>query len=204
MNKWLAEEDRMLKQLYPDHPNREIAQRLGRSYLSIKNRANILGLQKSTAYMAKRPGCFRKGHGTWNAGISWHSGGRSAETQFKPGIQPHTTVPVGTEVITKDGYIRRKVRDDAPPNMSRKNWEFVHVIEWERHNGPLPKGHIVRFSDGDNRNLAPDNLVAVSRRENAVINRWMAIKEMPPGGLHALMLAARIKIKAKELKEKAA
>lgn len=34
----------------------------------------------------------------------------------------------------------------------------------------MPKGHIVRFADGDNRNFTISNLLLVSRREHALFN----------------------------------
>jgi hypothetical protein len=50
-------------------------------------------------------------------------------------------------------------------------WKKKHVFIWEKANGPVPKGHVVIFADGNRLNFDPDNLILVSRGELAVINR---------------------------------
>ena len=201
--KWTDKEVEVLREVYPDTSNRECARILNRSLRSIKNKAVHLDLYKDPAYLeGARPGQFHSGHESWNKGTSWKAGGRSPETRFRAGEKPHTTVSVGTVTEHKDGYLKQKVRDDLTPG--RFNWKFVHVIEWEKHNGALPKGWIVRFADGNSRNFEPDNLVAVSRQLNAVINRWLAVQDMPEGGLHTLKIMAQIKMKARERKQEAA
>lgn len=202
---WTPRQDHCLKELYSDTPNARIAEMMGRKYLSITNRATKLGLKKSKAYMATaRPGQFRKGRKTWNKGVKFESGGRSAETRFKTGQMPANYQPIGTEVVDPYGYRKRKISDSAPKGRAYRNWKFVHVLVWEEHNGPLPAGSIVRFRDGDITNASPDNLVALTRGENAVINRWMAMGELPEGGMDVLITLAKITIAAskrtKELK----
>lgn len=118
-----------------------------------------------------RTGCFEKGSKPWNKGTHYVAGGRSAETRFRKGQKPQTWVPVGTEVVDRDGYLKRKVRDDAPPGKSRFNWRFVHVLVWEEHHGPIPDGHAVIFRDGDKANLRIENLALVSRAELLYLNR---------------------------------
>lgn len=202
MAEWTAQQDVWLRELYPDTSNKVIAKMLGRSYSAIKNRAVTLGLKKSGEYMATGPGCFTKESAPWNKGRNWNAGGRSVATQFKAGEKPHTWVPVGTEVVDAYGYRKRKVRDDAPKGRAYRNWKFVHIIVWEESNGcQLPKGHIVRFKDGDIQNLDPTNLVALSRAENAVINRWLKMGDLPEGGLDVLITMAKLLMAARNRKE---
>src|SRR5690606_19473575 len=115
---------------------------LGRSLTATYARAAKFGLRKSAKYLASPAAHrfdglkgvntrFQKGHTSWNKGKSYKAGGRSAETRFKKGHKPQTWVPVGTEVVDADGYLKRKNRDDAPPGKSRFNWQFVHVLVWE-------------------------------------------------------------------------
>ena len=192
---WTPRQDAWLQELYAETPSWKIAQVMNRKYLSIRNRATKLGLKKSADYLEReKPGCFRQGHTTWNKGVAFESGGRSLETQFKTGGTPANTQPVGTEVVDNYGYRKRKVRDDAPKGKAYQNWRFVHVIVWEQSNGPLPKGNLVRFRDSDITNFSPGNLVALTRGENVVINRWMAMGELPEGGMDVLITLAQIKI----------
>ncbi len=161
----------------------------GRTVAKIWNKANSLGLKKSReliADMAREAMAkpdhpahmtrFVKGHPTWNAGISFTSGGRSAETRFKPGNRSGRAVelykPIGTERINQDGYQERKISDD--PQFARR-WRAVHILLWEAKNGPLPKGHAIVFKDGDKTRIEYDNLELISRadlmRRNTVHNR---------------------------------
>lgn len=176
---WSADELALLRQLYPDTPTKDIAERLGRTTTQVYTKANGIGLKKSDAYLATpasgrieagssvgAAGRFSKGHTPWNAGKKGYDpGGRSVTTRFKKGQRPQTWVPVGTEVVDRDGYRKRKVRDDAPPGQSRHNWKFVHVLVWEEHRGPVPKGHAVVFRDGNRKNIRIDNLELVNRRD---------------------------------------
>ncbi|KMQ75266.1 HNH endonuclease signature motif containing protein [Marinobacter subterrani] len=202
MAAWNEQRDYWLRSLYPETNNRTIAKVMGCSYSAIKNRAQTLGLKKSPAYLEReRPGCFRPGQTSWNKGVSYQPGGRVAENQFRPGHKPQTTVPVGTETVDKDGYLKRKVRDDAPPGMSRKNWKFVHVMKWEEYHGrPVPLKHIVRLKDGDKQNFSPDNLVLVSMAENAILNKFFAMENPPEGSFDVLHNLARIKLAANKRK----
>lgn len=90
------------------------------------------------------------------------SGGE--KTQFKKGHRPYNYMPVGSERINGEGYIDIKIAD---PNV----WRAKHLIVWERHNGPVPKGHAVLFGDGNRMNVDIANLVLVTRTQLAILNR---------------------------------
>lgn len=196
MAKWTAQRDEWLRSMYPDTNNRTIAQVMGCSYSAIKNRAQTLGLKKSPEYLEReKPGCFKPGQVSWNKGLSYQPGGRIAESQFKPGQRPQTWLPIGSESEDKDGYLKRKVRDDAPANMSRKNWKYVHVLKWEEYHGRLvPPKHVVRMKDGGKRNFSRENLVLVTMGENAILNKFFAMANPPEGGFEVLLNLARIKL----------
>lgn len=173
---WTPEEDGLLRTRYAREFTKAIAADLGRPTRSVYQRAAALGLRKDPDWVAEncrgldpesgRDHRFRKGQAPPNKGVKgWDAGGRSVETRFKPGARPHTWVPVGTEVTDRDGYRKRKIRDDAPTGMSRFNWQFVHILIWEAANGPVPKGHAVVFVNGDKADLRLENLELVSRRE---------------------------------------
>lgn len=52
------------------------------------------------------------------------------------------------------------------------NYRMKHHVAWEEANGrPVPPGAQIVFADGDKRNFAPANLVAVPRELWAVIAR---------------------------------
>jgi hypothetical protein len=176
---WLADEVEQLRRLYADTPTKKIAEQLQRDVKGVYVKAAELGLKKSAAYLAgphayrlRRGGGvgtatrFKPGQTPWNKGSHYVAGGRSAETRFKSGHRGGRAVqvyqPIGAERISKDGYLQRKVNDDLP---FQRRWRFVHVLLWERHHGPVPKGHAIVFRDGDKRNLVIENLDCVSRQE---------------------------------------
>jgi hypothetical protein len=70
--------------------------------------------------------------------------------------------PVGTERLTKDGYLERKVNDDFPV---QRRWRAVHILVWEETNGPRQRGFVVAFRDGNKRHIELANLELVSRAE---------------------------------------
>jgi hypothetical protein len=107
---------------------------------------------------------FRPGQTPFNKGKKGHCPAGSEKGWFKPGGMPHNWRPVGTERINRDGYVEVKIRDP-------KTWKAKQRIVWEAANGKIPRGGVVIFADGDRLNFAPDNLVLVSRRELAVMNR---------------------------------
>lgn len=196
---WAGRDDHWLAEMYPDTPNRTIAKILGCSYSAVKNRAVTLGLKKSERYMAEaKPGCFKKGQPTWNKGLSYQPGGRVRESQFKRGHKPVNHMPVGSQRVTKDGILQRKVSDTGYPP---RDWRSEHVCRWEEYHGrPVPKGHIVRFRDGDRENFDEDNLVLVSRGENAILNKFYSMPGAPAESFDVLHNLAKIKLAANKRK----
>lgn len=106
---------------------------------------------------------FQSGHVPANKGKKGMTTGGVA-TQFKKGHKPHNYMPVGSERVNGDGYVDIKI---AGPN----KWRAKHILVWESHNGAVPKGHAVIFGDGDRRNFEPNNLILVSRKQLAVMNK---------------------------------
>jgi hypothetical protein len=179
--RWNGELDDWLRDLYPNHPTAKIALFLGLRPSQVYNRAKALELKKSATYLASpeagrltgkdtRGGStrFQKGNAAWNKGTKGIVGVQEAcrATQFKPGIRQGVAVklyqPIGTERVSKDGYLERKTNDGLP---LQKRWRAVHLLVWEDANGPIPSGHKVSFKDGDKRNVCLDNLELLSNAE---------------------------------------
>lgn len=154
---------------------------------------------KNQGYQSGRTGRFEKGMKPWNTGKKGLKfGGRSSETQFKPGHQRNDTKPVGAiRTDTKDGYPIIKVE---MPN----KWKLLHVVEWEKHNGPIPKGHCLWFKDNDRTNWHIDNLMLVTRAQKAVINK-LGMGTVPAEAKQAAVLLADLTMKRSQiLREQAA
>lgn len=168
-----------LIEAYPHVPTEWIAQAWRRPIKSVYAKAQALGLKKTETFLASElagrirrgspigvNGRFQKGITPWNKGMHYTAGGRSAETRFKPGERRGVAVelykPIGTERISKDGYLERKINDGLP---LQKRWRAVHLLVWEAAHGPLPAGHAIAFKDGDKRHIQLDNLELITRAE---------------------------------------
>jgi hypothetical protein len=88
----------------------------------------------------------------------------SPASEFKKGQMPHNHKPVGSTRITVDGYTEMKI---AEP----RKWRMLHVCIWEQANGPVPKGHVIIFGDGNRQNIALENLLLITRAQLALLNK---------------------------------
>lgn len=179
---WTAAEDAIVRARYPDDLCEEVARALGRSVSSVYMRARDLGVRKSAAFQASgkarrldgvRGGAtrFKPGMVPANKGLrrpGW-APGRMAETQFRkgrPASDARNYRPIGSERISKDGYLERKVSDD-PSVYPAKRWRPVHRIVWEAEHGPVPPGHAVVFKpdrfSADAAEITVDALELITR-----------------------------------------
>lgn len=193
--RWTASQDAVLRPNYADTDTHELARMLRRTELSVYQRAQNLGLKKSAAYLAEklrlegerlkvvgRASRFVKGLVPANKGLrrpGYSVGrGRMRETQFKKGQRSGVAVdlykPIGTERISKDGYLERKINDGLP---LQRRWRAVHLIMWEEVNGPLPRGHAIAFKNGNRTDLRLENFELIPRRE---LMRRNSIHNLPP------------------------
>ena len=114
-------------------------------------------------------GRFKKGHLTHNKGkkqieyMSKEAIERTKLTRFKKGNRPINYRPIGSERITKNGYIEIKIDD---PN----RWQLKHRYLYEQENGKIPDGYNLIFLDGNKRNLNLSNLKLVSKAEDLIMN----------------------------------
>lgn len=205
---WTEAECHLMRKLYPDLKAADVAERLGRNVCQVHAKAKAMGLRKSETFNASELS-GRAGNGrvianseahrwkpglvSWNKGKHYRPGGRAVAHQFKPGAMPHNWRPVGTEIVDEFGYLKRKIRDDAPKGRSYQNWRFVHVLLWEETHGPLPAGHAVAFANGDKTDLRLDNLELVSRKE--LMRRNSIHTLLPPELVQVVQLHGALKRK---------
>lgn len=199
---WTTEEMNLLIDLYPNTSTRVIAQRLNRGEKSIYSQANLMQLSKSSEYMAqeltrqaerlKIAGAdhrFSKGSVPINKGkkqiayMSVEAIERTKATRFKKGNVPQNKKEIGHQRITKDGYIEVKV---AEPN----RFVLLHRWIWKIWNGPIPKGHIIIFKDGNKQNCAIENLEIITMKENVLRN---SIQRYPPELKQIMRLQGKLK-----------
>ena len=71
--------------------------------------------------------------------------------------------PVGSVRVDHRGFVWIKCED--------LTWRQKHLLAWEQSGRSKPEGSVIAFLDGDRSNCDIDNLMAVSRRELARMNR---------------------------------
>jgi hypothetical protein len=167
-------EDNYLRENFDKITYGEIARRLNISYSIIQRRINKkLGLKLSAEIYHERhyKGCFKKGQKSWNKGChTIHKG--SEKSWFKKGHQPANTLFDGAIVIRFDHYNRSI---DARPikfiRVNKGKWVEYQKYIWEKHNGPIPKGMVIRFKDGDSMNTDINNLMLITKAQNLMMNK---------------------------------
>lgn len=163
-------------EFYPHASTKELAEKLGLRVSTVYQKANKLGLKKSKEYQDKLNEInaaqlaqrgdkhrFKLGSLPFNKGqkMSESTREKCSPTMFKKGQMPKNTKPLGYERINKEGYIEIK---------TETGFKTKQRIIWEERFGAVPAGHIVTFADGDNRNFAPENIIVMSRADNALRN----------------------------------
>lgn len=150
--------------------NSEITKKFNERFGTNKSESAIKNQRAKYKMHTSARNYWPKGHEPWNKGKKGFMGPN--KTSFKKGHKPHNWVPIGSERITKDGYIEIKIQEGK----FQKNWRGKHILVWEEHNGPVPEGHAVIFGDGNNRNFDLDNLILVSRAQLLKLNQQGLIK----------------------------
>lgn len=147
---------------------KELTTKFNETYGTNLSHKALAATGKRYCIKSGRTGRFSKGLIPWNKGIKGLSFPGMKATQFKPGNKPSNWRPLGSERVSKDGYIEVKVADGR----LNKNWKAKHILLWEEHHGrTVPPGYAVIFGDGDKRNFDIDNLLLVSRAQLARMNQ---------------------------------
>lgn len=109
-------------------------------------------------------GRFKKGQVSHNKGKKGVCAAGCEKGWFQKGHTPKNHKPVGSERVSKDGYVEVKVSE---PN----KWKPKHKVIWEQHNGPIPAGKCIIFLNGDKADVRIDNLMLIDRKVNVRMNQ---------------------------------
>lgn len=167
-------------------------------------KTNLNALRKRKGWRTGRTGHFEKGHESHNKGrkqndyMSAEAIKKTEATRFKKGQTPGNTRPMYSERISKDGYIEIKVPERNPHTGAATRFKLKHRWVWEKANGSVPKGHLLRFKDGDKTNCTLENLELMPRGVSAILNK-RGYENMPAEVKATAKLLAQVEYKRSEL-----
>jgi hypothetical protein len=197
----------ILQNIYADKLTLEVATLLNMPIGKVYRKAAALGIKKSKEFLSSALSGrltsesskalnyrFKPGQVPPNKGkkqteyMSATAIERSAKTRFVKGQCPHNALDIGTERVTKDGYIEVRVKERIS---SHRHWKLKQRIVYEQHyNTRLTSADVVIFNDGNKRNFEPENLVKITRAENMQRN---TIHRYEPELKTAIRKVSRIK-----------
>lgn len=163
---------------------------------------HISSLCKRKGWLTGRTGRYAPGHAPTGGGNPHHP--NCVATRFKKGSRTgkanQVYKPIGTERITAEGYVERKIHDGLP---LQSRWRGVHLIRWEAENGPVPDGHCLKCLDGDRGNTDPLNWIAIPRALlPRLAGRWRMNYDDAPEELKPVLLAiAKLEHRAREARK---
>ncbi len=137
-----------------------------------------------------RDGRFKKGIVPHNKGKPMPYNANSARTRFKKGNRTgranQVYKPIGSERLSKEGYLERKIHDGLP---MQSRWRGVHLLNWERKHGPVPKGMCLKCK-GERTNTSPSNWELIPRALlPRLAGRWAPAYDDAPAGLKPTIMA---------------
>lgn len=199
MYKYSKEEKEFLKKHNHLTPTKELVKLFNERFETNITKEQIKNFRGNNKLNSGLTGYFPKGNIPHNKGkkqtdyMTQESIDKTIPTRFKKGNIPANHKPVGTEAITKNGYIKIKIGE---PN----KWQLKHRYIYEKAYGKIPKGYNLIFLDGNKTNIVLSNLKLVSKAEDLMMNRnklFTKDKDMTIAGT----LIAKILVKGNELKK---
>ena len=157
---------------YKDKPLSEVTRLFNEHFGLQKSFQEIKACTETHRIRSGRTGYFEPGQNPWNKGTQGQRLTGPNCGSFKKGNIPPNRKPLWDErICTKDGYILMKVPEANPYTGAKTRYKAKHVWLWEQANGTTPKGHILRFIDGNRLNCTLENIECITMAENAVLNK---------------------------------
>lgn len=150
---------------YKGRYNQELADLFNQRFNTNITSRTIKSYKANNKLNSGLTGKFRKGQIPHNKGKKMPKEvyEKVKHTMFAKGNVPPNHRPVGSERISKDGYIEVKV---AEPN----KWRLKQRVVYEEAKGKIPEGCPIIFLDGNKRNFDIDNLRCITRSELLYLN----------------------------------
>lgn len=170
--KLTTDQEQFICENYLNFPVKELARRFNCGQTAIRNRFKKFNLiiPAEIAIQRKLDSYFKKGHISHNKGkkqteyMSAEMIEKTKKSRFQKGINIYNQQPVGTEIVTRDGFLKVKIKQ---PNI----WIHKNRLIYENHHQiKLKPTDIIRFVDGNKRNFDINNLRKITMEENMLRN----------------------------------
>lgn len=162
-SKWTEEELQILRDAYVVG-DRHYVQKVLKANGFHRTIKAIGATAKRYQIKSNRNGQFKPGHKPQNKGKGMDKDtlNKVKRTWFKKGHEPAGTLHDGAITKRKDnrGVYNYHIR------ISKGKWVYLSRYIWEQEFGPIPKGMIITYKDGNPMNCVVDNLEMISRLEN--------------------------------------
>lgn len=159
-----------IKEQYKVYSHGELTIEFNKRFQTEIKPSQIRSFVHNQGIQCGRNGRFGKGHVSWNKDLKGYIGANV--TSFKKGHVPPNRRTVGEERINVYGYVEIKIDEPNPyvkGQMTR--WKLKHIVVWKKEHGPVPDDYIITFLDGDKINCSPENLILITRKVHAYLNR---------------------------------
>ncbi len=168
-------ENVFIKKNYLKIPLKRISVLLGRAETFVQHRMKRLGLKvpKHIIEQRKKMGQFKTGsipHTKGKKQVEYMSKDaieKTKATRFQKGGIPKNTLSDGV-ITTRTNHKKNYTRDYI--RISKGVWKELQIYNWEKKNGPVPKGFILACKDGNPHNCKPSNWKLMTKAENVIRN----------------------------------
>ena len=203
--RWKEEHLQFLREFVPGHNEKEIQQALFEKFGEKTSLNNINNLKRKAGVKSGTVGGqFQKGQISHNKGKKWsefmseEGQKNSLKTCFKKGNVPANRKEIGYERVDHEGFVYVKVQDLH----QNRNFKQKHYLVWEQHNGPVPKGYILRFLDGNRQNCDISNLALVSVSEKLILSKMQRTTNPELHKTQILVAQVMDKVRKRKRKDK--
>lgn len=165
---WTPEDDETLKRVYGSHSKKEVARLMGRTENSVKLRGSLLGITDSSEerWQPEQIVILDREYATRSMKELVKLIGRTRDSIRRKASQRGLKKTRPTESLQHygDGIVlmTRVAGKHSFGKLTKR-----HRRLWEEHNGPIPKGYVVKFIDGNPMNAEIENLRCISRSQHA-------------------------------------
>lgn len=199
-HRYTDEEHAFLRSFIPGHTYKEIVEEYNKQFEEPITVSRVKGYMANHKINNGLTGRFKKGQIPYNKGRKGVCAKGCERTWFKKGNLPADTKPLGYERVTKDGYTEVKIAMRPSRSDCNDNFVLKHRLIWEQANGPISKGYIVIFKDGDKTNFDLNNLALISQAENITMLR-RDLRSNNPELTETGILLARAEVTARKRKK---